>query len=228
MTSQTAIDKQHFCIACMHSSVPPDFQTTLLIFGSGGHGRVLCDTALLDRRWIRIVASDRKLALNKTELLPGIPLLTPEDASELNPAVHIAIGNNHARQKEAGFWGHTRLASVLHSAAVISVFGSLAPGCFVAATAVIGPMARVGMGVIVNHGAVLDHDVEVGAFSHIAPNATLGGHVKTGQRVLVGSGAVILPSVVIGDDVIVGAGSVVHEHLMEPGTYAGIPARKIL
>ena len=228
MTSQTVIDKQLFCIAYMRSSVQPNSQTTLLIFGSGGHGRVLCDTALLDRRWIRIVASDRKLPLNQTELLPGISLLTPEEALELSPAVHIAIGNNHARQKEAGFWGHTRLVSILHSAAVISAFGSLAPGCFVAAMAVIGPMARLGIGVILNHGAVVDHDVEVGAFSHIAPNATLSGHVRTGQRVLIGSGAVILPSVVIGDDVIVGAGSVVHEHLMESGTYAGIPARKVL
>ena len=228
MTSQTAIDKPYFCIANMRSSVPSDAHTTLLIFGAGGHGRVLCDAALLGRRWIRIVVSDRKLSLNQTEFLPGIELLTAEEASELNTLVHIAIGNNQARQTEANFWGHARLASVLHPAAVVSAFGSLAPGCFVAANAVIGPMARVGMGVIVNHGAVVDHDVEVGAFSHIAPTATLGGHVKTGQRVLIGSGAVVLPSVVIGNDVIVGAGSVVHEHLMEPGTYAGIPARKIL
>jgi serine acetyltransferase len=38
----------------------------------------------------------------------------------------------------------------------------------------------------------------------------------------------VLPSIVIGDDVTVGAGSVVNAHLLESGTYAGIPARKIL
>jgi serine acetyltransferase len=38
---------------------------------------------------------------------------------------------------------------------------------------------------------------------------------------------VVLASVVIGDDVVVGAGSVVNANLQEPGTYVGIPARKI-
>jgi len=211
----------------MRSPAPSDAKTTLLIFGAGGHGRVLCDAALLGRSWTNIVVSDRKLPLHQDELLPGIALLTAEKASELNPMIHIAIGNNGARQKEAGFWGHERLTSVVHPAAVVSAFASLTPGCFVAANSVVGPMAVVGMCVIVNHGAVIDHDVEVGAFSHVAPNATLGGHVKTGQRVLIGSGAVVLPSVMIGDDVIVGAGSVVHENLLASGTYAGIPARKI-
>jgi sugar O-acyltransferase (sialic acid O-acetyltransferase NeuD family) len=211
----------------MRSSVSSDAKAILLIFGAGGHGRVLCDAALLTRSWETIVVSDRKPPLNQREFLPGVALLTAEQASGLNPAVHIAIGNNQARQKEADLWGHAHLVSILHPAAVVSAFSDLAGGCFVAATAVIGPMAQIGMGVIVNHGAVVDHDAQVGSFSHIAPNATLGGHVRTGQRVLIGSGAVVLASIVIGDDVMIGAGSVVTTHLLEPGTYAGIPARKI-
>lgn len=211
----------------MSSSKPPDANTTLLIFGAGGHGRVLVDAALLAHKWKKIVVSDRKLPENQSELLPGISLLTAEAALVLDPSVHIAIGNNLSRQKEAGAWGHERLMSVVHRAAVVSVFSRIGSGCFVAAGAVIGPSAQVGMCVIVNHGAVIDHDVEVGAFSHIAPNASLGGHARLGQRVLIGSGAVVLPSIVIGDDVVVGAGSVVNANLQGPGTYAGVPARKI-
>lgn len=212
----------------MSSSKPFDANATLLIFGAGGHGRVLVDAALLAHQWRRIVVSDRKLPENQSDLLPGIGLLASDAALVLDPSVHIAIGNNQFRQTEAGAWGHERLVSVVHPAAVVSVFSSVGSGCFVAAGAVIGPSAQVGIGVIVNHGAVIDHDVEVGAFSHIAPNASLGGHAKLGQRVLIGSGAVVLPSIVIADDVIVGAGSVVNANLQEPGTYAGIPARKIL
>ena len=205
-----------------------DIAPPLLIFGAGGHGRVLVDAALLMHRWSRIVVSDRKLPDNQSELLTGIGLLTVTAAQALDPSVHVAIGNNQFRQREAGAWGHERLVSVVHPAAVISVFSNMGAGCFVAAGAVIGPSAQLGMGVIVNHGAVVDHDAEIGLFSHIAPNASLGGHVKLGQRVLVGSGAVVLPSIVIGDDVTVGAGSVVNANLLESGTYAGIPARKIL
>jgi sugar O-acyltransferase (sialic acid O-acetyltransferase NeuD family) len=212
----------------MSSSKPFAAEPPLLIFGAGGHGRVLADAALLERQWINIVVSDRKLPENQSELFPGIRLLTADAALALDPLVHIAIGNNHFRQKEAAAWGHERLVSVVHPAAVVSAFSSVGAGSFVAAGAVIGPSAKVGMGVIVNHGAVVDHDVEVGAFSHIAPNASLGGHAKLGQRVLIGSGAAVLPSVVIGDDVTVGAGSVVNINLLESGTYAGLPARKIL
>ena len=212
----------------MSFSKPIIASATLLIFGAGGHGRVLVDAALLAQQWKLVVVSDRQLPENQNELLPGIRLLAADAAGKLDPLVHIAIGNNQSRQREAGQWGHERLVSVIHPAAMVSVFSSVQTGCFVAAGAVIGPLAQVGMGVIVNHGAVVDHDVEVGAFSHIAPNASLGGHVKLGQRVLIGSGAVVLPLIVIGDDVSVGAGSVVTSNLLESGTYAGIPARKIL
>lgn len=189
---------------------------------------MLVDAALVAQCWKLIVVSDRLLPESQDELLPGIQLITVDAALRLDPSIHIAIGNNQFRQKEAGAFGYERLVSVIHPAAVVSNFSRIEPGCFVAAVAVVGPSAHVGMGVIINHGAVVDHDVEVGAFSHIAPNASLGGHVRLGQRVLVGSGAVVLPSVVIGDDVSVGAGSVVNVNLLVPGTYVGIPARKIL
>lgn len=199
----------------------------LLIFGAGGHGRVLVDAALLAQQWPRIVVSDRKLPENQTELLPGIPLLAVDAALALAPSVHIAIGNNHFRQKEAGAWGHERLVSVVHPAAVVSPFSQIGVGCFIAAGAVVGPLAHVGMCVMVNHGAVVDHDVEIGAFSHISANVSLGGHAKLGKRVLIGSGAVVRALIVIGDDVSVGAGSVVNSDLLEPGAYAGTPARKV-
>lgn len=212
----------------MRTSKSPDSTTPLLVFGAGGHGRVLVDAALLAHQWPRILVSDRQLPANQSQMFPGVDLLTVAAASAFSPSVHIAIGNNLFRQKEARAWGHERLVSVAHPAAIVSVFSSLGVGCFVAAGAVVGPSVRVGICVIINHGAVVDHDVEVGAFSHIAPNASLGGHVKLGERVLIGSGAVVLPSCVIGDDVTVGAGSVVIADLLDPGTYAGIPARKIL
>lgn len=199
----------------------------LMVFGAGGQGRVVADAALCANRWLRVIASDRNQAACHGELLPGVPLLDDASARLLNPLLHIAIGNNHARERESALWGHGRLVSVIHPAALVSAFSDIADGCFVAAGAVVGPNARIGMGAIVNHGAVIDHDVAVGAFSHIAPNATLGGGVKVGQRVLIGSGAVVLPSVLIADDVIVGAGAVVHGNLLQAGTYAGVPARRI-
>jgi sugar O-acyltransferase (sialic acid O-acetyltransferase NeuD family) len=212
----------------MHpAKLPPCTNESILIFGAGGHGRVVADAVLLEKNWIHVFASDRNPAVSRGELLPGIPLLDAQAVRGRNAFIHIAIGNNIARLHEASLWGYERLVTVIHPSAVISHFSTVAAGCYVAAGAVVGPGVNIGMGVIINHGAVVDHGAQVGAFSHIAPNATLGGDVRVGQRVLIGSGAVILPSIVIADNVTVGAGAAVTTHLVEPGVYAGVPARKI-
>ena len=83
------------------------------------------------------------------------------------------------------------------------------------------------MSVIVNHGAVVDHDCVVGEFSHIAPHAALGGAVQVGRHVLVGGGATVLPGLRIADDVVIGAGAVVCDDLLHAGVYAGVPARRL-
>ena len=49
---------------------------------------------------------------------------------------------------------------------------------------------------------------------------------KLGNKVYVGSNSTILP-VSICNDVVIGAGSVVTKNIIEPGTYAGNPARKL-
>jgi acetyltransferase-like isoleucine patch superfamily enzyme len=49
---------------------------------------------------------------------------------------------------------------------------------------------------------------------------------RIGNRVSIGSNATILP-VEICDDVVIGAGSVVTHSIIEPGTYAGNPARRL-
>jgi sugar O-acyltransferase (sialic acid O-acetyltransferase NeuD family) len=211
----------------MNSPASATESTSLIVFGAGGHGRVVADAALLGKRWAHIVASDRNPQRCHGELLPGIDLLRVQGLDVLPHRIHIAIGNNLWREREATAWGHSRLTSLIHPAAQVSPFSVVGDGCFAAACAVIAPSARVGVCVIVNHGAVIDHDAFVGAFSHIAPNAILGGEVKIGQRVLIGSGAVVLPGMTIADDVIVGAGAVVRTHLMAAGIYAGAPARKI-
>ena len=201
--------------------------STLVIFGAGGHGRVVADAALALGRWPRIVATDRDPARCAGELLPGVPLLPVEQAMAILGAVfHIGIGHAESRQREAAPVGG-RLATVVHPAAVVSPFATVEAGSFVAAQAVVAPGARVGACAIVNHGAVVDHDAVVGAFSHVAPNAALGGHSEVGEFVLVGAGAAVLPSVRVAPRVVLGAGAVVRRPITEAGVYAGVPAGRV-
>jgi sugar O-acyltransferase (sialic acid O-acetyltransferase NeuD family) len=199
----------------------------LLIFGAGGHGRVVADAALASREWSGVLACDRDPARSSGELLQGVSLQPLQVALASAGPVHVAIGNAASREKEAGALSAGLLTTVIHPGASVSSHAAVGPGCFVAAQAVVAPGASLGKCVIVNHGAVVDHDVSVGEFSHIAPLAALGGGARVGRRTLVGSGVSVLPGVRIGDDVVVGAGAVVNQHLDEPGVYAGVPARRM-
>lgn len=199
---------------------------SLLVFGGGGHGRVVADAAMACRRWRHILASDRNPERARGELLPGVPFVDAEILAITAAAVHVAIGDNAAREREAKVMARS-LATVYHPSAVISAQARVGNGCFLAASCVVATGATVDDGAIINHGAVVDHDARVGAYSHVAPNATLGGAVALGMRVLVGAGAVILPGVSVADDVIIGAGSVVQSTIAASGVWAGVPARRI-
>ena len=202
--------------------------STLVILGAGGHGKVVADAALARGAWARVVATDRDPAKCRGELLPGVILLPLDAALALPDAdFHVAIGSAEARERETGLLAGRAPASVLHPAATLSPHAAIEAGCFVAAQAVVAPSALLGRGVIVNHGAVVDHDVQVGAFSHVGPRAVLGGGVHVGRAVLVGAGANVLPGLRVCDGVTLGAGAVVRAAIAEPGTYAGVPARRV-
>lgn len=196
---------------------------------------MVADAALLTRAWGMVLASDRDANKCVGEMLPGVAMAVPAVAQTLAQAmfakVHVAVGNNAHRVKEVDFWvkawGADHLASVIHPHATVSPCATVEAGCFVAAGAIMAPGSHTGLACIINHGAVVDHDVQIGAFCHVAPNATLGGGVVVGQRVMIGAGVVVLPDVYIGDDVVIGAGAVVRSSITEPGIYVGVPARKL-
>jgi len=205
----------------------PATAPALLLFGAGGHARVVADAAQDLGAWPLLVASDRDPAKCTGELLAGVELVSLPRAVAMDAALHVAIGHNTSREHEAAALGAARLVSVVHRAATVAQTAVVGAGCFVAAGAVVAPRASLGTGVIVNHAAVVDHDVSVGDFAHIAPGAVLGGAARIGRRVLVGAGAVVLPGVTVADDVVIAAGCVVNQPLHEAGTYAGLPARRL-
>lgn len=203
---------------------------SLLLFGAGGHARVVADAVLCSGQWGTVLASDRNAEVCTGELLPGVALIVLWGSPHVKGsegALHVSIGHNVWRQREALALGLERLATVAHPKASVSLHASIAAGCFLAAQSVVAPGAQLGMGVIINHAAVVDHDVRVGDFSHIAPGAVLGGAAQIGARVLVGAGAVVLPGLLVCDDTVIAAGAVVLANILTSGTWAGVPARKL-
>ena len=69
--------------------------------------------------------------------------------------------------------------------------------------------------------------VEIGNDVSVGHNAVIHG-AKIGNNVLVGMGAVLMDGAVIPDNTIIAAGAVVLSNkILEPGVYAGVPAKKV-
>lgn len=200
----------------------------LCILGASGHGRVVADAALLAAEWQAVVVTDRDPSRCQDDFLPGIQAVSLVESLAGDGPVHVAIGNNDARRREAQAVGLHRLTTIIHPQASVSDFARIAPGGFVAALAVVAPGAALEEGVILNHAAIADHDVRVGAFAHIAPGASLAGGAVIGAGVLVGAGARLLPGISVCEGATIGAGAVVTHDITEPGVYVGVPARKVL
>jgi acetyltransferase-like isoleucine patch superfamily enzyme len=86
-------------------------------------------------------------------------------------------------------------------------------------------LVNIGNNCFVGHGVMFINDT----FSTGQPaggDRSLWKHTSIGNNVSIGSNATILP-VSICSDVIIGAGSVVTKDIVEPGIYAGNPARLI-
>lgn len=93
--------------------------------------------------------------------------------------------------------------------------------------AVVNAGSQIGAGTIVNTSSVVEHDVVTGENCFLGPGSLLLGEVKLEDDVLVGAGAVIHPGVTISKRTKIGSGSVVLHDITEPGTYVGVPARRV-
>ena len=91
---------------------------------------------------------------------------------------------------------------------------------------------RIGHRVNIQDGAVLHtlyerSVVEIGDDVSVGHNAIIHG-AKIGNNVLVGMGAILMDNAVIPGNTIIAAGAVVLSNaVLEPGVYAGLPAKKV-
>mgnify|MGYP002510658875 CR=1 FL=1 len=107
---------------------------------------------------------------------------------------------------------------------------------FLAETATIIGTVTMGDDCSVWYGAVLRGDVgaiRIGDRVNIQDNAVLHATFKQsecviGNDVIIGMGAIVMDHTVVPDGTIIAAGAVVPANkVLEPGIYAGIPARKV-
>ena len=206
----------------------------LIVWGAGGHGKVVAEVACL-AGWTVVGFADADLAKRGQIAEPrGARVILDEAglfgcldvASRAFDAVAIALGVNEARHAAwRALTGRIALPVLVHPDSTLSQSAKLGEGSVVMARAVINPAAELGAVVIVNSAAVVEHDCVVGDAVHLSPNCTLAGGVRVGNLAWIGAGATVIQSCEVGRASIVGAGSVVVRNVPPDVTVVGCPAR---
>lgn len=101
-------------------------------------------------------------------------------------------------------------------------------GIFIGADAFVGAKVTINNNTIVNTGAVIEHHTEVGNHVNVAPSATINGLCTIHDECYIGSGSVIIQVKKIVENTTIGAGAVVVKDILTPGTYIGVPAKRLI
>lgn len=195
----------------------------MIIYGAGGHGKVVYDSLI--SQGIKLVGVfDDNPSIN---FFLGVPLINSYSQDEFaNEKLIISVGSNKMRYELSHMVKH-KFGTTIHDTAFLAEGVNTNDGAMILAKSVIQPEVQIGKHSIINTGAIVEHDCLLGDFTHIGPGAVVCGGVRIGIGTFIGANATILPGISIGDWVTIGAGSVVLKDVMDHTELVGNPARII-
>mgnify|MGYP001096769548 CR=1 FL=1 len=195
----------------------------LAIFGAGGHSRVCIDIAV-SRGYNDIVVIDVNNTATVNEKILTYPVLNISLLKDLSSfdEFFVAIGDCVERfkwiDKILALVNTDRLIKLTHPEAVVSSAATVGAGSLVAANAHVGPEVNLGLGVIVNTLASVEHQSTIGHSSHVAPGCKICGAASIGKRVFCGANSVVFPRVVVANECVIGANAVVATDIKVKGS----------
>jgi acetyltransferase EpsM len=191
--------------------------TAILVYGGGGHGKAIIDV-IRDMRTYRVVGIiDDNIPAGT--LVLGVPVLgSAQKLEEIHrQGVRLAangvggIGNVDIR---AGAFEKLAKAGyvcpiLVHRTAFIEPSSILEAGVQIMAHAYVGGDTRLGFGTLVNIGATVAHDCQLGNVVNLSPQATLAGGVCVDDYAQIGMCATVNVNLKIGCRVRIGNGAIV-------------------
>lgn len=212
---------------------PRQINAQILIYGAGGHSKAVMEMARAIGVFRIAGIVDDNAALKGTSVL-GIPVLGTRDilpelydqgirfaangvGGIINIGVRISLFNLLAGN---GF----AFPALCHPRATIEASAQIFDGVQVFANAYVGSSVVLHEKCMINTGAIVSHDCEIGSFTHIAPGAMLAGMVQVGEKALVGMGVTTAIGIKIGSGARIGNGAIL---LADVPERAIVPAGKV-
>lgn len=201
----------------------------LIIIGASGHGKVVADIAIKMNKWQSIAFLDDDQTIKTSMGLEVIGTTADAFTYKDEADFFVAIGSNTTREmiQEKLIDEGLNVVSLSHPSVIIGTDVEIGIGTAVMAGVVINSSTRIGKGCIINTNSSIDHDNIIEDYVHISPGARTAGNVWIGKGSWLGIGSVVSNNINICSGCKVGAGAVVVKDITEPGTYVGVPVRKI-
>jgi len=144
--------------------------------------------------------------------------------------ISIGIGYVHFSLREKlydRFVNQIPFATIIHPTCYIDETAKVGEGCVLYPGCTVGMNSVIEDNVLLNTAVVVCHDDTIQKHSYISPACNIAGEVRIGKRCMVGIATTIIDHKRICEDVIIGGGAVVISDITIPGTYVGVPAKKI-
>tara|TARA_R110000751_G_scaffold210384_1_gene314119 strand:+ start:33518 stop:34207 length:690 start_codon:yes stop_codon:yes gene_type:complete len=205
----------------------------ILIIGASGHAKVIVD--IIEKQNKYRIQGFLDTYRRKGEKLFNYPILGTED--DLRDIVEkhniygcfIAIGDNYTRkvmaEKITSFNPEIKFINAIHPTAILGKKVKLGNGIAIMAGVIVNSDSRIGNFCILNTNSFLEHDGAMHNYSSISSGVKTGGNLTLMECSSICIGATILENIIIENDTVIGAGALVNKNIPSLVVAYGVPAK---
>jgi UDP-perosamine 4-acetyltransferase len=201
------------------------------IIGAGGQAGIITEIfKITNQNLVGYISSEPKgTVINGYSVICSVEEFIDSKNEPGIQAVFVSIGDNYLRGEIVKLLQPLNLSFIncIHPNAVIASSAKMGCGILINAGAVIQNNVTIGDHCNIGTSSSIDHDCYLDSLVNVAPGATVCGTVRIGLRTVVGPGVTVLEKTKIGSDTIIGAGAVVLEDVPDQVVYVGVPAKKL-
>lgn len=205
----------------------------IVIIGAGGFGREVAwlieDINKVKKEWNIVGFIDDNEEIQGTEIngykvVGNINWLKKQELYVVS-----AIGNPITKKKimENLQGSKNQYPVLIHPSVIYSESVNFAEGSIICAGTILTVNIEIGKHVIINLDCTVGHDAVIMDYTTLLPSVNISGCVKIEECVSVGTKSAIIQGISIGKNTIIGAGAAVVKDITEPGTYVGVPVRRV-
>lgn len=194
----------------------------LIIFGTGGHSKIVNDMAqVCGYEVVGFISPYGEGEHLGCRVYSSIKEITHPE----NFCFFVARGDNMLRKTIAESHPDLEYPNIIHPTSIISKYSKIGKGNLLMPYSVVNAFATIGDQCIINTSAIVEHDCTVGSFCHVSVKSVMTGACSIGDGVFLGAGSTMRDGKSVGEWTTVGCGSAVVKDLEPNSIYVGCPAR---